>query len=244
MADKLKPQSLTDRFMRLFCEAIIRGDMIPGKFIPSEGDIADEYGVSRSVVREGIRELASLGLVNKRQGRRSKIAPRDDWDLLNPHLLAVFLRYTDEKIKILDDLFTVRMLIECQAAADAALRHSERDLDNMRAQLTLMEELIEDPESFIQADMAFHTAVYKASGNLVVASILNLLTDLLQASRTFTTQSPSALQGALRQHQRSFEAILAGDSETAREAIWQHLTWSRRTLNLTLSVQTKKAPGT
>ncbi len=243
MAGKLIPQSLTERFVRLFCEAIVRGDMLPGAFIPSEGEIADAYGVSRSVVREGIRELAALGLVDKRQGRRSKIQPRDGWDLLDPHLLALFLTYSDERLKILDDLFTVRMLIESQAASDAALRRSDRDLDYMRAQLTLMEESIEDPESFIQADIAFHTAVYNASGNLVVASILNLLSDLLQASRTLTTQPPSALKGALRQHRRSFEAILAGDAEAAREAMWQHLTWSRTTLNPTSFVRATNTQG-
>jgi DNA-binding FadR family transcriptional regulator len=231
MTNELRRENLTESFVRAFSKAIIRGDMQPGDFVSSEAEIAKEYGVSRSVVREGFRELAVLGLIDKRQGRLSKVASQQDWDLLNPDLLAIFIQHTDQKQQILDDLFAIRMLVECQAAADAALRHSADDLRAMNEQLNVMKSVIEDPQSFIEADIVFHTAIHRASQNLIVESILLLLAELLRTSRTYTTRPGPENWDALEQHQRTYDAIAAGDSDGARRSMWQHLEWSREILD-------------
>lgn len=231
MRKKLQKENLTESFVRVFCEVIISGGLDPGDYIPSEAKIAEEYGVSRSVVREGVRELTTLGLIDKHQGRQSKISPKNEWDLLNPNLLAIYINYSEQKKQLLEDLFAVRMLVECQAAADAAIRRSDMHLEKMNKLLLKMENAIKEPEKFLRLDFDFHAEIHRASNNLIVKSILSLLSELLRTSRSFTMQPPKELMGSLKQHQKCYQAIKAQDPAEARIAMNEHLAWSRSVIS-------------
>jgi DNA-binding FadR family transcriptional regulator len=218
--------SLSHQFVRAFSESIVRQALPPGTPIPSETELAGQYGVSRTVVREGMRELSALGLITKHQGRCSRVAPRYDWDLLNPGLLAAVLAHDSDSSQIREDVFDFRMVIECYAVGCAALRRQPDDLARMHEQLAIMEDAVDDPKRFMEADNAMHNAIQRAADNLVVSSVLRMIQELLTTSRRFTTVAANQSE-ALGQHRAMVAAVEAGDPDAAREAMRLHLLWSR-----------------
>jgi GntR family galactonate operon transcriptional repressor len=217
---------LSQQFASDFLQVIIR-EMQPGDEIASEADLARSFDVSRTSVREGIQEISSMGLVVRRQGRRTMIAPRDNWDMLNPRLLAAVMANDQDPKAIFEDLFDVRISIECLAAEKAACRRTPEDLKLLAQRLENVWTCFEDADGFIRADVAYHAAIHTVSHDLVVSSILRMMRGLLEASRTFTQQlAPEFARGASH-HAAIYAAIAAGDPEAARQAMWEHLTWSR-----------------
>jgi GntR family transcriptional regulator, galactonate operon transcriptional repressor len=234
MIRKLASDSLTEQFVRSFADIILKEEMPPGTQIPSEAEIAREFGVSRTVVREGIRELTVLGLLIKKQGRCSMVAPRETWDMLNPQLLATMLTYTAQRQKLLDDLFDTRLEIEAYAAAQAALHRSEEDLVRIDAQLGILKTNISDSTVFMEADMAIHTAIHVAAHNLVLSAIMRSIQGLLVISRSYTKVDSDTQEQALFQHAQIVDAVHAQDPEKAHQAMHNHLLWSRKVSKLSI----------
>lgn len=224
---KLHREKLSQQLARDLTRMIIQGGMQPGTEIASEADLAEMFGVSRTVVREGIQEIVGMGLILRSQGKSTIVAPREHWDLLNPKLLAVVMAHDANAQAIFEDLFAVRILIESHAAAKAAIRRTQEDLTLLEGWLENMRTCVNDTDEFMQADLGYHEAVQIASHDFVVSSILRVMRDLLEASRTFTRQNPPALPTALKQHEASFAAIRARNADAAHQAMWDHLTWSR-----------------
>lgn len=229
---KLTTENLTERFVRSFAETIICGECSPGEQIASEGEIARRFGVSRTVVREGIRELTVQGLLIKKQGRCSMVAPKEMWDLMNPLILATLLTYDSAKHKVLNDLFDVRMLMECYTASQAALCWVEEDMQRINEQLKILETSIDNNEVFMEADLAIHAAIHTAAHNLVAASIMRMIQELLRIGRTYTVLEIEAQRSALAQHQEIVHTITARDPNAAYNAMQRHLTWSRQVSEL------------
>jgi GntR family galactonate operon transcriptional repressor len=224
---KLPREMLSQMLAKDLTRMIIEDGMQPGTKIPSEAELAKMFEVSRTVVREGIQEIVGMGLVLRSQGKSTQIAPRENWDLLNPKLLAIIMANDGNAQAIFDDLFAVRILIESHAAAEAATRRTEEDIALLEKWLQRMRKCVNDAAEFMKADLEYHAAVQIASHDLVVSSILRVMRDLLEASRTFTQQEPPALPTALKQHEECFSAIQAGDAEAAYQAMGDHLRWSQ-----------------
>jgi DNA-binding FadR family transcriptional regulator len=220
----LKPiESLTDIFVRVLRTDIVKGNLPIGSQLPSEGDLATQYGVSRTVIREGIRELVNAGMISKRQGQRSTVSPRADWNLMNLQVLAALLEHDEISKQLLKDLFTTRLLIECHAAAEASVRREEHDLRLMEQQLDIMRRAIDRPDVFVEADLEFHRLIQQASKNVVVSSLLFTISELLRVGRLFTVRSPEELRGLIDDHEELYSAIQHKDPSSARKAMSNHL---------------------
>lgn len=224
---KLHRETLSQQLARDLSRMILQDGLQPGAEIPSEAELGEMFGVSRTVVREGIQEMVGMGLIVRSQGKSTTVAPREHWDLLNPRLLAALMAYDANAQAIFEDLFSVRILIESHAAARAATRRTEEDLALLERRLETLRACVNDTDAFMQADLDYHEAVQIASHDPVVSSILRMMREPLETSRTFTRQNPAALPAALKQHEASFAAIQAGDADGAHQAMWDHLTWSR-----------------
>lgn len=233
--DSLTSQTLSRRISRELLTRILRGEIAPGNALPSEDALASQFDVSRPVVREAVKELAVLGLVESRQGRATRITAQDAWNDFAPELLTA-----RSEVGAVDDflleLLELRRLIETGAAGLAAARASDDDIERMAAQLKHMESSLTDLERFTDADIAFHAALLAAAGNHLLTRLIDTLGPVLRMGRMISLERrPDGPADSQRGHRRVLDAVRAGDPEEAREAMREHLSW---TANLTLDETT------
>lgn len=189
--------------------------------LPSEAEIAAEFGVSRTVARESLRMLASLDMVHIAQGRRISVRPQAEWDYLSPLLLEWLP--SDQVDGLLRELHDVRLLVEPELAATAASVMNDGNLADIGAELLRMGDLQDQPEAYLQADQTFHLKICEAADNRILDRIMYSSRWLLEASRRVTNQLPGSLGCATEQHQAIYEALVARDPERAREAMRDHV---------------------
>jgi DNA-binding FadR family transcriptional regulator len=229
--DSLTSQTLSKRISRELLTSILRGEITSGQSLPSEDELASQFDVSRPVVREAVKELAVLGLVESRQGRSTRVTPQDDWNHFAPELLSV-----RSEVGAVDDflleLLELRRLIETGAAGLAAANATDEDIERMSVQFKLMESSLGDLDRFTDADIAFHAALLAATGNHLLGRLIEMIGPVLRFGRMISLERRA--DGPLdsqRGHRRVLDAVRAGNPEEAREAMREHLSW---TANLTL----------
>ena len=229
--DSLTSETLSKRISRELLTSILRGEIPAGRTLPSEEDLAAQFDVSRPVVREAVKELAVLGLVESRQGRSTRVTESDAWNLFAPELLAA-----RSEIGTVDDflleLLELRRLVETGAAALAATRASADDVARMTVAFERMQANLHDIEAFTDGDVAFHDALLAATGNHLLTRLIQMIGPVLRLGRIISLERrPDGPLDSQRGHRRVLEAVRAGDPETARLAMREHLGW---TANLTV----------
>jgi DNA-binding FadR family transcriptional regulator len=209
---------------------IIRGGYPEGEILPTEPALCEQFGFSRTVIREALKMLEERGLVRVEQGRGTTVQPRHRWNLLDPVVLRIALVYDDD-LTLLDDLVEVRMLLEREMASAAAARLSRDELAALAATIDEMERSYDDYERFRTFDQEFHAIVMKASGNEVGLTIVRSIhrqgdeTPPLAGSSTRTQ-----LERTTREHKGIYEALAAGDGDLAGDRIAAHIesAWAER----------------
>jgi DNA-binding FadR family transcriptional regulator len=147
--------------------------------------------------------------------------------------LLLELNHDPEAVRrTLGDLHDLRMLLEPELAARAALMATEEHLARMRQSLDRMQDLEADPDAYLEIDVDFHSEIASASGNVVLAFVLDSVRELLRVSRRVTNLI-NAMPETTVAHRRIYEALLAREPEAARQAMRTHL----------LSVTEVWAPG-
>jgi DNA-binding FadR family transcriptional regulator len=224
--ESLTSETLSKRISRELLTSILRGEIESGSALPSEEDLASQFDVSRPVVREAVKELAVLGLVESRQGRSTRVTPADDWNQFAPEILTA-----RSEVGAVDDflleLLELRRLIETEAAALAAARASEGVIARMTEQVDGIEASIGDIQRFTDGDIAFHDALLSATGNHLLTRLIDLSGPVLRFGRINSLERRA--DGPLdsqRGHRQVLEAVRAGDPEAARLAMHEHLSWT------------------
>jgi len=212
---------LSDHVLVVLAERIVNGAIGEGSPPPTEQDICSEFGVSKTTAREVIGALAARGLVEVRHGRRMEVRPVSEWDHLDPLLLE--LNHDVAQVhRTLADLHDLRMLLEPEIAARAALRANEEQLDRLADALARMAELEDDPDAYLDLDVEFHSGLADASGNVVLSFVLDSVRELLRVSRRVTN-----LRGRIGEatafHRQIHAALVAREPEAARLAMRAHL---------------------
>ncbi|MFN8858514.1 MAG: FadR/GntR family transcriptional regulator [Planctomycetaceae bacterium] len=205
--------------------AIVQGEYSPGQRLPPERLLSSQFQVSRSVVREALGRLASLGLVESRQGSGTRVtAPNGRQVSLGYERL---LREVPERLA---DLASVRLTLETSIAALAA-RH--RRPEHLR-ELERLQQILHQPRkslaAHVKADGDFHATLAEAAGNPFFSLVLAPIHDLLTESRLQTLRRYGA-SIAWQHHQRILEAIRAQDADEAARAMEEHLTVNSRHLS-------------
>jgi DNA-binding FadR family transcriptional regulator len=202
------------------------GEFPPGSRIPTEPQLALQFKVSRTVIRESVRALEDKGVLSAQQGRGTVVSDRDQWSPFDPLVISARLE-TEPATKLFSDLAEMRMTIECQLAEWAALNASAdaraelRRLVEEQAQLTVV-----DP-TYTELDIQFHQLIAEASGNEIGRGIMTSLSPAFRAMRSLTNEIPGATAHTHEWHRRILDCILAGDGPGAKGAMGQHLGWSR-----------------
>lgn len=217
---RVKRQPLPAQVASVLARRIARGEFADAA-VPSELDVAKEFGVSRVVAREALKALETLDVVAITQGRRFVVRPATQWDYLSPRL-AEWLP-SDQAEGLLGDLSDVRLLLEPELAARAASVADENAVQRLHGLVDTMAELEDDPEAYLVADLEFHAEICNASGNRLLERFMYSCRWLLTASRRVTNQTPSAIPSATKVHREICAAIEARDPERARGAMRAHL---------------------
>lgn len=202
---------------------IIRGDLRPGETIPNEADLSRELEVSRTVIREAIKVLASKGLVEVRPRTGTRVLPRTHWELIDPDVLHwQFVNGATEDL--LREISEVRLAIEPAAAALAAAKRNDEDLDELTGLLQAMAAALGNPSDYIEADIRFHNAILRATHNLLLSKLAAAVREALVASRLVTVQVAGGPRSAAPAHAAVVEAIIAADGPAAFRAMEQLVT--------------------
>ncbi|MEV0616822.1 FadR/GntR family transcriptional regulator [Nonomuraea sp. NPDC050404] len=217
--------SLTDRVEGELRRGIGRGSWQPGELLPSEGDLATRFEVSRTVVREAISRLRAAGLVETRRGRGTSVLTRPaEADFA--HSIGT-VRSPRDRLHLLE----LRRGIEVEAAALAATRRTPAALAAIDAALHRMAAVRGSASDAVEADFAFHRAIAVATGNRFYPDLLDAL-GAAAITRPYagSERDPDHLDHVLGEHRKIRDAISAADPLGAAAAMRTHLDASRTRL--------------
>ncbi|QIM19529.1 FadR family transcriptional regulator [Leucobacter coleopterorum] len=205
-------RSLVDVVVDELKREIAEGTWSIGDRLPSEAELTSILGVSRASVREGVRSLVQLGLLETRQGDGTYLVATDPTQVA----LRRALQTADVR-----EVIEVRRALDIVAARGAAANHTEQDLESLSEQLRLRKEAVaaHDAEAFADADVAFHLGVAAASGNRLLSDIYasfdtTLRESIIDASVLAEGKDPDPK----KEHERLYAAIVSGDPTAAQAA--------------------------
>jgi GntR family transcriptional repressor for pyruvate dehydrogenase complex len=202
-------------------ELIAAGTCRPGDRLPPERELAGRIGVSRPSVRAGLQALAAMGVVETRHGAGTFIS--DGAPLLGStqlHLLATLHGFSD------GELFEVRRVLEVDVAGLAAERATADHLAVISEEVMEMFASRDDPMNFLVHDIRFHRAIAHASGNPVLAALVDMVAELFYQQRKDTVERWKGADVASEHHRRIYQAIRDHDRARARREMDVHLTWA------------------
>ncbi|HTU40847.1 MAG TPA: FadR/GntR family transcriptional regulator [Candidatus Aquilonibacter sp.] len=199
-------------------ERLIVKKLKPGDKLPAERELAEMLGVSRGSIRDAIRGLELLGLVEPRQGAGTIVRHAGAHSAANPFANAL-KRRKDSVVELLD----FRKMIEPPLAARAATHASSEEIVEMDSILKRQEEKHGRGEAAVAEDAEFHYSVALASGNTVVLKVIDILMDLLRETRARSLQVAGRSQKSLDGHRRILTAIKRHDSDAAGSAMQRHI---------------------
>jgi GntR family transcriptional repressor for pyruvate dehydrogenase complex len=200
-------------------QRLIRDGLLkPGDKLPPERELAELFHVSRDSLRDGIRALELVGLVETRQGEGNVVHEPSPDSLINP-LTAILMHQRE----LVADLLEFRMMIEPTLARRAAKNASTDDLAYMDDIVRRQKEKVDRGELAIDEDSEFHYAVARAAKNSVVLKVLDVFMDLLRESREKSLQVEGRLQKSLEGHRQIFHAIQRRDPAGAENAMRRHI---------------------
>jgi GntR family transcriptional regulator, transcriptional repressor for pyruvate dehydrogenase complex len=217
---------------RHLLDYLLSGNLSPGQRIPSERQLAEALQVGRSAVREAIKSLSLLGLLDVRQGDGTYLT-RTDSDLL-PRVIEWGLLLGERRVY---DLMEARSYLEVTLAGLAAERRPNQIVTRLRELLETMRASAEDVPAYVEADIAFHLEIAHASGNEVLGGLVTSIKSLLRVWAARVLEAAGETETSLAMHTPIVDAIEARDVEGARAAMGAHMERADRRLRQTLSSQ-------
>ena len=200
---------------------IEEGKLKRNDHLPSERELSETFRVSRTTVREAIRTLESMKLLQSRQGNGTYVVASSEEALIQPLAAALFNEKDDIR-----DIFYIRKIIEPHVAELAAENATQQEMEELERILRKQEECIGQRETIIETDSAFHNLMVKATKNRVMERLIIALIDLLKKSREqylFEDENDERAIRSLEGHQQILSAVKKGDGKAARKSMLQHL---------------------
>jgi DNA-binding FadR family transcriptional regulator len=225
-----RPARLPAVIVEELARRIVSGELAEGAVLPTEPALCEEFGFSRTSVREGLKLLQERGLVRVEQGRGTTVQPRGSWNMLDPVVLRIALAHDDD-MSLLDDLIAVRRLLEAEMTRAAASRLTDAELTALAENLDRMAGDFDDYDRFRAADNAFHAIVMKASGNEVGLTIVRAIHAHAGVTPPLASAaSRKALEQTVAEHRAIYEALVARDGHLAEARISEHISsaWEHR----------------
>jgi GntR family transcriptional repressor for pyruvate dehydrogenase complex len=197
---------------------VVKGTWKSGDRIPPERELCQQLGIARTSLREALKAMELIGLLDSRVGDGTFVCPRSEF-LSRPLLWA----FTGSDHSELQDLMEARTIIEENLAGLAAERGSREAIAVIGQTVQMMRDSIARGDSILEADVAFHLAISAAAENEVLRNAAQLLRNLMRQWIYFNLHLPGVPSAALKHHQEIYRAILNGKSATARSTMRRHL---------------------
>lgn len=199
--------------------AILKGELKPGDQLPAERELAEQFGVSRTAVREAVKALREKGLVEAFSGRGTFVTNGTSQAMRQSLDLITRIGGPDGSAQLAE----VRAILEPEIAALAARRIEEQLLSTLREAVAVMDRSLEDPDAYIEADLDFHLALAEGAANPVILSLIDSIVGLLREQRLRIFKVDGGPQRGQYHHKRILEAIEQRNAEGARSAMRAHL---------------------
>lgn len=234
MYSRIKTSRLYEQIVEQIEKLILDGKLHPGDQLPPERELAEQFSVSRTAVREAVKALREKGLVEIQTGRGTFITHGTQQVFRNS--LGWVIKGQGNR---LDDLVQVREILEPPIAAMAAEMAAETDIQNLRQAVEAMDEALDDQDAdtFIEADLEFHLSLANATQNRLVPTLLDSIVELLREQRKRIFLVAGGPERGQYHHKRILEAVTRHDASAAHEAMEAHLAQIRADSEASHSIQ-------
>jgi GntR family transcriptional regulator, transcriptional repressor for pyruvate dehydrogenase complex len=216
--------SLSDEIVQQITDLISREVLKPGERLPSERELCKRFGVGRTSLREALRSLAVMGILDGRVGEGTFVSHSNNKYLAKTLQWGLLL----DRKKV-QDLIETRLMLESQTAFLAARRADEANLREIEQTIQEMGTCLDQPERYLEFDLQFHLAIARATQNSILFNLLSMTRAYLQEWIKESLAEPrNRKRGAraklsLQQHRRILETLRKGSPEKAREAMTEHI---------------------
>lgn len=211
-------------------QMILDGQLAPFQRLPSENDLAEALGVSRPTVREAVRGLMTLNIVESRHGDGTYVTSLDPMLLAAP--IDFLLRVDEGGLAALTD---ARIVLESSIAELAATRVTPEGVSKLESLIALYAECIDDVPRTIELDLAFHQELAVVANSPILSSLVATLAALGRRSRTQTAHNAQIRAAAYSEHAAITKAVATGDAAAARAAMVSHLSHVQESAALELA---------
>ncbi len=210
--------NLKDAVAEKLALRILSGTYPPGSTLPIEADLLEDFGVSRTCLREALQVLAGKGLITSRPKRGTTVRPAVDWNYLDASMLAWRQKVVPRR-QLLGELIGIRALVEPEAAALAAKQATAEEIDAMSVALDVMFAARgERTKEAQEADVRFHRLLLAASHNALLSGLGACIEEALRASIAITSTPGIEDPIGVDQHRTVLDAVKARNASAARKA--------------------------
>ena len=219
MYKAVQTSRLYEQIVQQIEESVQKGTLKEGDQLPAERELAQQFGVSRTAVREAIKALHEKGLVDAFPGRGTFITSGKSNSMRQSLDRILKSGQADGSAHLVE----IREILEPEIAALAAARADEEDLATMREAVGVMDNAGQDADAYIEADLDFHLALAEAAANPFILSLIDSIVGLLREQRLRTFYVDGGPERGQFHHKRILAAMERGDVQGAREAMQAHL---------------------
>jgi DNA-binding FadR family transcriptional regulator len=197
--------------------AIVKGRYAVGATLPPEPLLCDQFGVSRTVVREAVKSLAAKGLLVAGPKVGTRVLPADNWNWFDPDVV-VWQTQAGLTREFLRDLQELRRVVEPAAVRMAAERATAQHIAHLEAAYAGMKHAVEKGGDYVASDLLFHQGLLRAGGNRMMVQMSKAIGALLRTSFEISTSRPDGPASSLHLHRAVLDAVLARDPKKAERA--------------------------
>jgi DNA-binding FadR family transcriptional regulator len=210
--------NLSQRMTQELGRSIVCGVYSKDGSLPTEADLCEQFGVSRSAVREAVKMLSAKGLISSRPRQGIRVLPEESWNIFDPDLLKWSLE-SMPSLKVLQEFLQMRIAIEPEAASLAAKYADQDNIDAIEVALEHMRNPA-SPEEALEADIAFHVGILYASRNRFYIRLRDFTQTALRVSISHTTTIKDNYEGVIEDHTKVFNAIKNRNPERAKNSMF------------------------
>lgn len=222
---KIGTQNLKNRVYDLLLDLIVDGKLKVGEMLPSERILAEELGVSRTVLREAVKSLETRGVLTVTHGKGILVNPVDSSDI--SHAFMLYLRRQNQEVPLMD-LIDFRNILEPEIAKRAALNSNEENISGLEKVIERMRKAVNDFEQFNKIDLEYHLVLAKMTGNLFLTTVMEEL--IIPIRESIIATGGIDVNEVFKEHYKVFEQVRGKSPQGAAEAMAHSLQRSREPL--------------
>lgn len=230
MSGRMFSGNFTRHIVQTLGKSIALGEYPQGKPLKAEAELCEEFDASRTVLREAVKMLTAKGMLDARPRRGTIVLPESQWNLSDPEILN-WLLSRKGSLPIIAEFVDMRLAIEPTAASLAASNIDDESRASLISAIERMKAAARGEDDHLDADIAFHVGILKASRNRFFWNMRHTIEVALRFSIRITNQRKGVERASVDDHNRILEFILAGDSESAKNEMHDLLYEAKTLLN-------------